>query len=659
MADAAPLRLFAVFHCNLLFSSIEEAERGAVIRRCYAPILDAAERFGLPLGLEATGLTLEIAQRLDPDFVARLGRLCRAGVVEYVGGGYAQLIGPLVSPTVNRINLTAGRQTARRRLGVTPRLAFVSEQAWSAGLTGAYRAAGFSGVILDFENARAACHLPGTCGQIPVRTAGPDGETIPVLFNHCLAFQKFQRYAQGEMELAPYLTYLADKAGGGPIFSLYGNDAEIFDYRPGRFASETAPAPDGEWNRIRRLLAVLAADPRFAVVSPSAALAAGGDPAGRPVVPLTAAEAPVAVKKQRKYNISRWAVTGRDDLRLNAACGLLAAGRPEPLPGQPVGRDWLAVLRLFSSDHRTHLTDRRWRRLRQNSSLRRAMAALDVAMAEAAPPEPTAALPPPGVTAVGHRLVLTTPAVRLTLLPRKGLAVAAAEFPDVAAEPLAGTISHGFFSDIALAADFFTGHCVFEAPGRPKVTDLVPCAPAFAGDGGALTAGFTTALPLGRLRKTVRAAGHAPRLDITYDFSLTQPLVGSLRLFYVTLPPGAFERATLFFRAAQGGPAETFPLAGRTVEHGRAVSFLVSASQGVAASDGVVEIGDRNKFLRAKVETPGYRPLGLITSRETEEGVFCRLAFSALETDETSRPWGRGPRRLCLRFSLEAVPTRP
>ncbi|MEL7640490.1 MAG: hypothetical protein AAGU21_12680 [Solidesulfovibrio sp.] len=658
MAEAA-LKLFAVFHCNLMFSAIEEADRAAVIRRCYRPILDAAERFGLPLGFEASGLTLEIARRLDPGFIDRLGELCRRGTVEFIGGGYAQLIGPLVSPRVNRTNLAAGLEAARAILGVTPRLAFPGELAWSAGLAGHYRQAGFDGVILDFENPRSACRLPAEAGGRVVRTVGPDGASIPVLFNHCLAFQKFQRYAHGEMALSALLDYLAGKIGLGPVFSLYGNDAEIFDYRPGRFEAEAPLAPEGEWRRISRLLQALAGDPRFALVAPSAALAAGGDPGGLPELALTTATVPIAVKKQRKYNISRWAVTGRDDLRLNAACALLAEGLPDPAPGRPVGRNWKAVLRLFSSDHRTHLTQKRWRALRRNAVLRQGLAGLEAAMDAACPPFPADPAPPPGARCDGDRVCLATPTVRAELLTRKGLAVESVTFAGLGDRPLAGAVGHGTFADIALAADFFTGHLVFEAPGRPKVTDLVPCRPTFGSHGEGITAGFETRLGLGGLRKAVTASRTAPRLDIVYDYTSQRPLAGSLRLFHVTLPPGAFDPGSLYYRAAQGGPPETFPLAGQDVDHGRAVSFLVSAGQGVGASDGVVDIGDRDKFLRARVVTPGVRPLALVTCRQDEEGLFCRLAFSILETDETSRPGGRGARRLCLRFSLEAFAARP
>ena len=46
-----------------------------------------------------------------------------------------------------------------------------------------------------------------------------------------------------------------------------------------------------------------------------------------PSVPLRleSAACPVPVKKQRKYNLARWAVTGRDNIAINAACERLYA----------------------------------------------------------------------------------------------------------------------------------------------------------------------------------------------------------------------------------------------------------------------------------------------------------------------------------------------
>jgi hypothetical protein len=57
-AAAATLNLFAMFHLNLAFSSIEEFERSSVIERCYWPLLAMAAAHG-SIAIEATGYTLE------------------------------------------------------------------------------------------------------------------------------------------------------------------------------------------------------------------------------------------------------------------------------------------------------------------------------------------------------------------------------------------------------------------------------------------------------------------------------------------------------------------------------------------------------------------------------------------------------------------------
>ncbi len=70
----ATLQLFALFHLNLAFSSIEEEQRGEVIQRCYWPLLDLAETHG-PIGFEATGFTLEEIAKRDPAWIARAREL--------------------------------------------------------------------------------------------------------------------------------------------------------------------------------------------------------------------------------------------------------------------------------------------------------------------------------------------------------------------------------------------------------------------------------------------------------------------------------------------------------------------------------------------------------------------------------------------------------
>ena len=147
----ATLHLFAFFHLNIAFSSIEEEQRGEVIKRCYWPLLDLAANQG-PIGIEVTGFTLEEIARLDPEWIGRARALIACGKVELIGSGYAQMIGPLVPARVTQENLKIGDEIYHRLLGHAPKLALINEQAYSAGLVGLYLDAGYRAILMDWDN---------------------------------------------------------------------------------------------------------------------------------------------------------------------------------------------------------------------------------------------------------------------------------------------------------------------------------------------------------------------------------------------------------------------------------------------------------------------------------------------------------------------------
>ncbi|HEY0282457.1 MAG TPA: hypothetical protein VGC27_07530, partial [Rhizomicrobium sp.] len=131
---------------------------------------------------------------------------------------------------------------------------------------------------------------------------------------------------------------------------------------------------------------------------------------------------------------------------------------------------------------------------------------------------------------------------------------------------------------------------------------------------------------------------------------------GSLRLGHLTLLPDAFDWSRLSLTTHNGGKdPETFALAGETVDHGAPVSFLVSASHGLAMTEGWAEIGDDRHRLRIEVDRGTAPLLGLLTHKRLRGGVFCQLTLSALELDDTRKPAALhpGPRR--FRFSVSAA----
>jgi hypothetical protein len=652
------LKLYTAFHLNLAYSSIEEEQRAEVVERCYWPLLNLARKLDLPLGVEAPAYTLEAAAAVDPGWVDELRTLVTKGPCEFIGAGYAQLIGPLVPARVNAANLRLGNDAYERCLGFRPDIAVVNEQAYSAGLVAHYVEAGYRAIVMEWDNP-ASVHPEWNAEwrYLPQLACGQHGEEIPLLWNNSVAFQKFQRFAHGEIEIAEYLDYLGSHAASTPrVFPLYGNDIEVFDFRPGRYRTEAALQDRVEWERIGRLCEALMADDRFEFVPPSAALAMIGEPGAGNRLSLESAAQPVPVKKQAKYNLTRWAVTARDDLGVNTDCWRAY----ERLCADPASSDtdWRELCYLWSSDFRTHITEKRWAAYRERlAAFGRTLGVAD----PVAPPAPVAVRHRDGeartTTRVdGRFLTVQTDAATLILNTRRGLAIESLTFPGVSDRPLVGTLSHSYYDDISLGADFYTGHLVLEPPGAPKVTDLERVEPEVHRTAEGVEVSAVVATALGPVRKRLRLVDDEPVVELTYEFDWEGLPAASFRLGYVTLLPDAFDRDTLYYLCHNGGAiSERFALSGSYIDHGRPVSSLVSASGGLGVTGGVVEIGDALHAVRVEVDKACSALIGLMTYREVRDTFFCRLAFSAFEMDETWRPGEQAQAPSLARFTIRGV----
>jgi len=640
------LQLFALFHLNLAFSSIEEEQRGEVIQRCYWPLLDLAQSHG-PIGLEITGFTLEEIATRDPEWCGRARALIAKGCIELIGSGYAQIIGPLVPAAVTEANLRIGNQIYERLLGCKPLLALVNEQAYSAGLVGLYLDEGYQALLMDWDN--PAAHHPEWSAEtryLPQRAVGSDGRSISLLWTSTVAFQKLQRFVHGDMPLDEYLNFVDSRRGARErALCLYASDTEIFDFRPGRYKTEEAISGASEWKRFSQAFAALQTEPGCALITPSDVLKLASIEGANLSLRLESAACPVPVKKQRKYSLARWAVTGRDDVAVNAACerigrGLIARGADDGA--------WKELCYLWSSDFRTHITEKRW----VSFCARLAVAESQWA---AEPSEP--GCPPPDAETVSARHVdVVTQFLSATLDRRRGLAIERLTFAgdDCAA---IGGLPHGHFDDIALQADWFTGDCVFEAPGEHKITDLEWCETRCwrSLDGDEFASGRIETSK-GSIEKVMRFHARKPRIDFDVTFDWCDWTKGSLRLGHITLLPDAFDWEKLCLTTHNGGKdCETFTLKETTVDHGAPVSFLVSSSHGLGLTEGWATIGDGKTTIRIDVDRATAPLLGFLTHKRIGGSLFCQFVLSALELDETRKPspYRGGPRR--FRFGISRV----
>lgn len=637
------LHLYAFFHLNLMFSSVEEKQRPQIVDRCYWPLLRLARKHGLPLGIEAPACTLECIQAIDPSWIRELRDLIHLGPCEFIGSGYAQVIGPLVPPAVNRANLRLGMEAYQAILGLQPRIALVNEQAYSAGLVPLYREAGYEALIMEWNNpARSHPEWDPEWRYHSQQAIGVDGSTIGLIWNKSIAFQKFQRYAHNELELHELLAYICSHISNEPrCFPLYGNDAEIFDFRPGRFMTE-APLQSGEWERIAFLVEVLAADPALLWIPPSAVLQHSAGPHEGHRLRLESADQPIPVKKQDKYNVVRWALTGRDDLSSNSRCHRLH----QTLAASPhaTDADWQELCYLWSSDFRTHITPSRWETYQQRLAAFEARWPADtrpVQFLSASASEE--AVTPPRWSREGRWLTTSTEHIEVRFNCRRGLAVEHFIDRRLCATPLFGTLHHGRFDDIAWGADYYSGHLVFQTPGSHQITDLQAVEPIVQSEGSCLVMAATIPTPLGPIHKTwtLDAATHTLQLRIQLHWP--EAGLGRLRLVPFTLVPGAFASQTLRVSAANGGAHhECFPLGQQSVDHGKAVSFLVSAHQGLGLTDGIVRLGDATKAIQLQFNPADAALLGHIQHQLVDAIWFTRLSLSARELDDTAKQAGLG-----------------
>jgi len=268
------LKLYSFFHLNLAYSAIEQESRSEVIKNCYWPLLELAKNKNMPFGIELSGYTLESILKLDPEWVDELAQLVNEGPCELIGSGYSQIIGPLIPHQVTSANLNIGNSVYKRLLGVKPLTALLNEQAFSSGLVNLYRNAGYENVIMEWNNpAKEHPEWNQEWRYFAQRAKGTGSGEINLIWNKSISFQKFQRYAHGEIELQDILKYVkGHQSTSVRAFPLYGNDVEIFDFRPGRYMTETRIQQEGESDRIYKLYSVLDLESDIEFILPSEVL---------------------------------------------------------------------------------------------------------------------------------------------------------------------------------------------------------------------------------------------------------------------------------------------------------------------------------------------------------------------------------------------------
>ncbi len=666
------LYLYSLFHLNLSFSSIPEADYPYVIKNCYSPLLDMAEQ-GLPVAIEASGTTLQEINRLSPSFIARLARLWRDGKCEFIGSGLSQIIMPLVPTEVNRWNLKYGVQVYEDLLGQRPLVALVNEQTYSRGVVDLFVEAGYSAVIMDWNNCYRYNQYPKDLLYSPQRAKGIEAN-IDVLWNNSIAFQKLQRFVHGSLPATEYKEYL-DKhhsADKDTCFVVYGNDAEVFDYRPGTGPLPRAGGEGSEFDRLKEILISIAANDDFVLTTPSKLLSHfRGKPDSYQLLGLESVESPLVCKKQEKYNPVRWAVTGRDSVHVNGAC--YGIYKNLVLLNDSLGqadRDSYrkTLCELWGSDFRTNTVDEKflayqnkmgWIKVQTDGLLSKTFGAGRVKCCEGSCGCATSRKRDLGLRPADAVIVDTVESLRVTLplievefLKEKGFAIKSLIFPEVSCQPLLGTLEHGYYDDIGYGVDYFSGHFIRQARDGAKTTDLECAEPVIEDGPHELSISIKIPLDIGTLFKTFVISKVKGELEIKYRLKVSGLEASSLRLGIFTFMPEGFDHESLYYGSVNGGNGpENFLLQGSQVTQDEPVSQRVSASGCLGATEGWVAVGDKDKELRITTDKSELYSVPMVSYRQVDDKFFLRIYHSIGEVDETAWWVWRGDNYISFNIS--------
>jgi hypothetical protein len=642
-----------------MFSAISEADRKTIIQRCFWPLLKLCDR-GVPFAIQMSTVSLEILRELDPAAVDQLKMYLQTETCELIGNGHAQIIAPLVPDRVNFFNQKIGQELYQKYLDVSPQVATINEMVYSGGILQHFAQNGYDSVLMEWNNPYHAHPEWRNEWRYHRQKIKGNDTVLDLIWVDSIIFQKFQRYVHGELPFEDYLKYIDiqnEKADGGNC-CLYASDAEIFDFRPQRYHDEARIYPEGEWTRIYKLFDFLREHDQYQVILPSKILKSPATQYSDQTLILESPVQPIPVKKQEKYTLNRWALTGKGDLNINTTCYKIYDRLNNHEGSKEDLSSWKELCFLWSSDFRTHINLDRWSKYQQ-----RLKKLHDQTQERQGGEKPVQIGSPPRSSVPmenrnyqfeedDHFILINSDAIQCKLKKTRGLAIQYCQFNKKWLEPLFGTIEHGFYDDISLAADFYSAHTVIERPAAHKISDLGPVQPEIIclGANGLEINGKYKAQGV-KFEKRIFIDFRKPSIHLMQEIKMESRFPGIVRPLHVTFFPQAFDSANLFFATHNGGEnLEYFHINDQPINHAENLSQLISAKRGLGMTKGVVLIGDDKKHLRFEHDQTVAALIPSLNYRLLPNGqYFFRLQYSAQEMDETFVP---SPEKVVIKSSL-------
>ena len=616
---------YSLFHINTSFSSIERKNLKNVISECYWPLLNLVEKNDYKISIEASGKSLEDINKIDLKWIKKLKELIKNKKCEFIGSGYSQIIGPGVPYEINYKNLVYGNEVYTKLLNYNPKIALINEQAFSNSLIGIYNKF-FKAIIIDHLNHPNF----NSDNQEPQILTDDKGNSISVIWSNSISFQRFQRYIFGDINLNDYLEYL--KNYKKKFYCIYSSDVEIFDFRPKGSKSER-PLKNGEWAKIDNLFKVFKKDKKNQFVFVHDMLKKVNT---KKKVNLTSIINPTIVKKQRKYNINRWLLAGKNNLELNTLC-IRAYNTIKDLKNSK--KKFTKLCELWGSDFRTFPTSKKLNyfykninKLIKNKKIKKQknfFEELKISLKKIK-----------NLHEDDNYIYYKNNNYSIILNKKKGLTIDTFIDNSVNKLKLFGTVKQGILNNSLFESDYFSTHYTnLNKSNLKRYSGLAENKIKFFYKKDFLI--FRTSQKINKQGKCDKEIIlNTKKSELIINFKFKNLISSYTRLNFVTLNPHNFDKKKVFIASNLGGKEkEKFDLIDKNFNHGsfvENVGSLVTTNNSVPSSKGEIIIGDNKKELHFSVNQNLSFLIPMIEYEKRKNSYLMRIFFSAKESDETN-----------------------
>lgn len=594
-----------------------------------------AENSNFKICIEASAYSLEEINKIDNFFLKKLRILINNKKVEFIGSGYCQAIFPLIPFEMNKKNLQFGNEIYKKLLGFKPTIALINEQIFSKSLIPIYKHNGYKAIVIDWKNCKLANNKLNDNLEFSPKSLKFRNDTIKIIWANSLNFQKFQNYVHGEISEDNFLKFINKISKPNRNICIYSNDVEIFNFRPGRFLTESKIHDTEEWYRIEKIFKKITKNNSFIFLSELLKKNRKNK-----LISIFNSKNPIVTKKQPKYNIIRWSLAGRDSLYINTLCfRIFNYLNSKKIKNKNI---WKKLCFFWSSDFRTHITNKKWNLfLKEIHSFSRNSKIKKFLKIENKKFEKCSSIDRNKIKILKQKnfLSIQTNNIEINLNIKKGLTIESYTDHKIADIPIIGKIEKGFFNQIDRDVDFFSGFfLLYDRVNNKKITDLSQNAEKF----------IISSKDNFIIRNKFKFGKIIHEKNFIFDFQKRRFAIknifknfpiGFLRFNYITLNPNNFNHEKLFYETNNGGyNLEKFDIKKMQFDHGEHVSSLCSATTGLGSTNGIVIIGDDKKRIRITNDNTKSALIPMIKNEKISKKNLFRFYQSAMEYDDTSKP---------------------